>query len=76
MSDLKNKEPKPKGGKGHTKGKKKELVIEQGEGTSMLTIKYRDGGEVPRMLQGAWNNRNQALARIESYLAMRDTKAA
>ena len=58
-----------------TKGKKKELHIVKSGVPSMKVIKYKDGGEVPALLQGYWNNEAMAQQQIDVYVASKAVTA-
>ena len=60
-----------KGGKGFTKGTKKELVLEHSR-MNMYVFKYEEGGQVPAVLGGEWTNKTQALVARDAYLRERD----
>ena len=57
-----------------SKGKIKELEIVNSDQPSLLRIKYKDGGEVPVILQGFWNSRSMAQRQIDLYLLNRAPK--
>ena len=65
---------KPRGGKAATKGTTKELVLEHTK-MNMWGFKYKDGGQIPNILQGEWNNKRQAMTVKEAYLNNRDLSA-
>ena len=51
-----------------TKGTKKKLIIEQGA-MNMYHIKYSEGGELPGVLHGDWNNVSMAQRAIDQYVS-------
>ena len=57
-----------------TKGTIKELEIVASEQPSLMKIKYKDGGEIPEILKGLWNNRGMAQQQIDLYLLSRTPK--
>jgi len=68
MSDIKKVSP--------TKGTIKDLEIVASDQPNLMKIKYKDGGEIPELLQGLWNNRGMAQQQIDLYLLSRTPKKA
>lgn len=60
-----------KGGKQHTKGTTKELELVHSK-MNLWSFKYKDGGKLPEVLKGDWNNKAQALTVRDSYLNNRN----
>lgn len=51
--------------------KKKDFIIRQLDGTSLYSIAFEDGGQVPQMLSGLYTSETAAGYAIKQYEAVR-----
>lgn len=51
--------------------KKKDFIIRQLDGTSLYSIGFEDGGQVPKMLEGFYTSETAAGYAIKQYEAVR-----